>query len=567
MVTSEYLVLIVDDNAEDRSSLRRVLEGASGAHYRCLDAETAAAAIQLWRSTPPDVMLLDYQLPDDTGLSLLDALRVSDEPPSCAIIMLTGLGNAAVAVAALQHGAHDYLIKDQALGPQLIWRIERALERVQLERAFAAQRRELHAHAARLEVLAAAARIFAAAGTDLQTVLEEIGRTVVAAMGDGCVIHLLSADGNWLEPAAIYDMESEMGAFVGQVVGDRPLHIDDRAMATRILKSGQPLLAPVLAHDELRAVTKEVYWPVLERLRLHSFVGVPIAARGELIGVLLLYRRRAEQPAFVPEDLTLAEELADRAALAIVNARLFARAQKALRARDAVIATVSHDLRHPLTIIDGYAKLALRRLTRAVPAAPAAVADIITRIERTTTQMNSMLGELVDTARLEAGQTLQLALEPIELCALVRQVVAQYQATTNVHTLRVVTTLDTLHGMYDGPRLTRVLGNLVTNAIKYSPAGGAITVTLTTETVDAAECAVLSVQDQGIGIPERDLPTIFERFQRASNVGAIAGTGIGLSSSRQIVEQHGGHMHVRSVPGSGSIFTVILPLQASMPDA
>jgi signal transduction histidine kinase len=121
---------------------------------------------------------------------------------------------------------------------------------------------------------------------------------------------------------------------------------------------------------------------------------------------------------------------------------------------------------------------------------------------------------------------------------------------------------DELVGLWDTMRLARVLGNLLDNAIKYSPAGGTITVALGRDERAEGAWAMLAVRDQGMGIPAADLPHIFERFHRGSNVvGRIA--GIGLATARQIVEQHGGTITVESRPNKGSTFTVRLPLATS----
>ena len=122
------------------------------------------------------------------------------------------------------------------------------------------------------------------------------------------------------------------------------------------------------------------------------------------------------------------------------------------------------------------------------------------------------------------------------------------------------TLLETLDGPWDPVRVARVLANLVGNAIKYSPGGGEVRVSVVREPGPGGDWAVVSVSDHGLGIPEADLPHIFERFQRASNVaGRIAGTGIGLAISRRIVERHGGTIDVRSEEGVGTTFTVKLP--------
>jgi signal transduction histidine kinase len=109
-------------------------------------------------------------------------------------------------------------------------------------------------------------------------------------------------------------------------------------------------------------------------------------------------------------------------------------------------------------------------------------------------------------------------------------------------------------------RLSRAVQNLLDNAIKYSPPGEPVTVSLALEVRDGVEWATLSVEDHGIGIPEIDLPHIFEAYYRGSNVNSIAGHGLGLASVRQSVEAHGGRIEVRSEPGVGSIFLVRLPV-------
>jgi signal transduction histidine kinase len=115
--------------------------------------------------------------------------------------------------------------------------------------------------------------------------------------------------------------------------------------------------------------------------------------------------------------------------------------------------------------------------------------------------------------------------------------------------------------MYDAARLERVFANVIANAIKYSPSGSPIFVDIARQPGDDNSWAVVAIRDQGIGIPAADLPFIFERFHRAGNVAQqIQGTGIGLSSTRQIVEQHGGTIDVASQEGVGSTFTVRLPL-------
>jgi signal transduction histidine kinase len=141
-----------------------------------------------------------------------------------------------------------------------------------------------------------------------------------------------------------------------------------------------------------------------------------------------------------------------------------------------------------------------------------------------------------------------------------RACVAEYAQTTD-HELTVVTTEEQLVGNWDGPRVERVLANLLSNAIKYSDPGSAIQVAIAHDGSGRHAVAVLTVQDQGVGIPAHDLPHIFAPFYRGSNVvGRTAGTGIGLRGARAIVEQHGGTLELQSSEGRGTCVTVRLPL-------
>jgi signal transduction histidine kinase len=147
--------------------------------------------------------------------------------------------------------------------------------------------------------------------------------------------------------------------------------------------------------------------------------------------------------------------------------------------------------------------------------------------------------------------------------ALARQVIDEQQHTTEQHQLRLDAQVTELVGEWDAARLERLLANLVSNAVKYSPEGGEVTLTIRMETEAGEPWAVLTVQDRGVGIPATDLPHVFERFRRGRNVeGHIGGTGIGLAAVRQMVQQHGGQVTVESQEGCGTTVTVRLPLTA-----
>jgi signal transduction histidine kinase len=246
----------------------------------------------------------------------------------------------------------------------------------------------------------------------------------------------------------------------------------------------------------------------------------------------------------------------------VLNLELEARVDKAtaelreqVQLRDDFMATVSHDLKSPLTFIKGLASL---RRKRAQPTPDnQLLLDALEQIESSAGRMARQLDDLVDASRLQAGRPLELRREPTDLVAMAREVAREHQQTTERHVVQVESSQPVLVGDWDAARIERVLSNLLNNAIKYSPRGGAVRVRVASD----ENAAIMQVQDYGEGIPERDLPHIFERFRRGGNVEhKIPGTGIGLAGARQIVEMHGGTIRAESRVGEGSTFTVQLPL-------
>lgn len=298
-------------------------------------------------------------------------------------------------------------------------------------------------------------------------------------------------------------------------------------------------------------------------LPVRSYLAVPVISRsGEVLGGLFF--GHAQPGVFTERAERLVSGIAAQAAIAIDNARLYRQVQDALRTRDEFLSSAAHDLRTPLTNIKGLSQLLRRRARRGNALDGEWLNAALASIDASATQISEQVDQLSDLTRLQMGQPLEIERRPTDLVELARRVASEQQSTTGRHQIRVHAPTEPIVGLWDGVRLARVVHNLVANAIKYSPEGGDITVTVARDREGDDPWAVLHVQDQGLGIPAADLPRIFERFQRASNViGRIGGTGIGLASARQIIEQHGGRITVSSREGHGSRFTVRLPLAGS----
>ena len=226
-------------------------------------------------------------------------------------------------------------------------------------------------------------------------------------------------------------------------------------------------------------------------------------------------------------------------------------------AREEFLAQASHELRTPLTSTLAYLQLAARRLARA-PAAVAVVGEAVEVALAQAQRLRELVNDLLDATRMRQGR-LELRRQPVDLAALVAAVVADRRESSGdgSHTFQVDTPAEPVVGEWDEDRLRQVFVNLLDNAVKYSPAGGNVWVRVQSAGPDA----VVTVQDEGIGIPECELPKLFQPFGRAEHAPArnIPGFGLGLYICRDIVERHGGRISVTSRPGDGSTFAVTLP--------
>jgi PAS domain S-box-containing protein len=231
------------------------------------------------------------------------------------------------------------------------------------------------------------------------------------------------------------------------------------------------------------------------------------------------------------------------------------------RQKDDFLSAAAHDLKTPLTTIKGLAQILSRRAERANTPETNKLVDGLGRIDATATRMSSLINELLDISRVQMGRELDLVRSETDLVALVRLIASEQQNTTEQHDVSVSVLFPDIKGEWDADRLERAITNLVSNAITYSPGGGHVQITVGLDGPNPAK-AVVRVDDEGVGIPEQDLPFVFERFHRGSNVaGRIPGTGIGLAGAREIIQQHGGQITAYPRDGRGTTLEVVLPLK------
>lgn len=232
------------------------------------------------------------------------------------------------------------------------------------------------------------------------------------------------------------------------------------------------------------------------------------------------------------------------------------------RLKDEFIAIAAHELRSPLAVLKGFAQTLLVQTARGHgPALSEWQIEALQSIDQATTRLVELTEDLLDATRLQAGR-MELHLEPTDLVALTRRLLARLQVTLQQHTLLLHTSLQHLVVSVDSHRMEQVLSNLISNAIKYSPE--ATSVEITVSELQEEQLALISICDHGIGIPVNQQARIFSRFVRADNAKSygIGGTGLGLYLCRALIEQQHGRIWFESTEGQGSTFFVALPIIA-----
>jgi len=315
-------------------------------------------------------------------------------------------------------------------------------------------------------------------------------------------------------------------------------------------RSGQPVLIEnTPEHSDSKPIVAQT----------HSQMAVPILYQDEARAVIGLESPHSN--AFAQQDLDFVTRLADHAAIAIENARLYEQAQAANRAKTEFMSVASHELKIPMTSIKGYAKLLTLGAGGDLTDQQTGFLNIISaNVDR----MDRLVADLLDVSRIEAGR-LRLEMGQVDLHAVIDTVIQSVQAQIEAKQLAleidVPTALPPVWG--DQERVIQILNNLVSNAYKYTPDGGEIYIMVNGQTELASSgCLTVSIRDTGVGITPEDQQQLFTKFFRADDprVRDVPGTGLGLSITKSLVEIHGGEIWFQSEPDRGTTFTFTLPI-------
>jgi PAS domain S-box-containing protein len=408
-----------------------------------------------------------------------------------------------------------------------------------------------------------AARFLAGAGSalaalvDPQSSLQQVARLAVPALADWCVVDLAGADGQ-LRRVAVAHADPARDPQVREL-GRHPPRADAPHGAGHVLRTGRSELVREVTDDMIAAVTRDPdHLAALRGLEMRSFLCVPLMSRGRAVGAVSFVAAESGRR-YDEQDLAVAEELGRRAGVALENARLYQELKEADRRKDEFLAMLAHELRNPLAPI----RNSLHALKLAGPDA-AVAARARDMMERQVTHLTRLVDDLLDVSRIMRGKV-DLRRERVELAAVVARAVetARPLVEAGRHALAVELPSDPVLLDADPVRVAQVLGNLLSNAAKYTDPGGKIW--LTAEPLDGD--VVVRVRDTGIGIPADMLAHVFDPFVQTEEARGKSqgGLGLGLALVRSLVELHGGSVAAHSAgPGRGSEFVIRL---AALPDA
>jgi PAS domain S-box-containing protein len=407
----------------------------------------------------------------------------------------------------------------------------------------------------RIRALFETSRSFAEARLNLSQIFDSIASSVSEYFQDGCVVRLFSEDSAQLKTVAFHHVDTDARYLLAPVLAQVHDFID-RKSTEEILRTGKPVLVAG-SPDQMRSRLSPEHWPLLVRFPVHSWIIVPLRVANKVIGTVAAFRFRAA-PGYSLDDNLWLQEVADRAALSISSAQLYLEAQRAIELREEFMAIASHELKTPLTPLRMQLQLLNHLLRKGIAIAGAngeELKAVIVDSDQQLIRLTRLVDDILDSTRLRTGK-FTLTLVNCDIASLVAGVLKRMEQSLGPKSAGIRHHIEPVsHCMCDPARLEQVVINLLSNALKF---GGEKPVEV--KVSEKSGKVYVSVRDYGIGVAKADQTRIFERLERAVSFRQFGGLGMGLYIARQIVEQHGGHIWLKSEPGHGSDFIVELPV-------
>ncbi len=396
----------------------------------------------------------------------------------------------------------------------------------------------------------------AALGTslDYEATLRTVARLAVPRIADWCAVDILDADGQ-VKRLAVAHVDPAKEEFARSFTERYPEDPESPGSLHQVIRTGRPVMMSSIPDALLiQAARNEEHLAALRELALTSYIAVPLIANGRTLGALTFVTAESARP-YGSEDVQFALAVAERAALAVDNARAYSEARAANRAKDEFLATLSHELRTPINAIMGWGQMLQQGVVE-----PSRTGHAIEAIVRNAAAQGRLIDDLLDLSRIISGK-LRLDIAVVDIAAIVGTAAATVEPAAQGKGVRMQTVADEGGGQVygDRQRLQQAVWNLLSNAVKFTPRGGRVQ----THVLRANSHLEIVVSDTGEGIPADVLPYIFDRFRQgdSSSTRQHAGLGLGLAIVRHIAELHGGSIEATSEgPGKGATFRLKLPL-------
>ncbi len=509
MRENKQTILIIDDCLEDRETYRRYLLQDSKYSYKIVEEEYGENGLELCSLIKPDVILLDFLLPDIDGLEFLNELKAKGDFSDVPVVMLTGQGNEAIAVQVMKSGASDYLVKGEMTPESLRLAIHNVVGQTRLKRQLAYSEQRFQ--------------------TSVENMLDCFGIYTSLRDSSGKIIDFLIEYVN-AAACAIHGMtkEEQVGKNLLELL---PYHHQLFDQYCQVVETGKSLVTEI-------SVDADIF---NQKYLLRS---LEIQATKLNDGFVASWRDITERKIAESE---ISKSLAKEKELNELKSRF--------------ISIASHELRNPLTTIMSASEL-LEYYSE--DSHNDQKTSYIHLIRSSVNQMTELLDDVLMLAKSEAGKLLCNP-QCFDLFNFCQELIEEMQFNaSNHHTINFINesaelgdSIGSFIVYMDDKLLRHILINLISNGIKYSPQGSVVDLHLKVED----EFVIFQVKDSGIGIPPEDKIKLFESFHRARNVGNIPGTGLGLVIVKNYVELHGGTIDVESEVGKGTKFLVKLPLR------
>lgn len=531
-------ILVIDDEPDFLSIIRHILT-AKG--FEVETAATAAEAIAMSGKRFYHITVLDISLPDMDGTELLTMLlRIQ---PDTIAIMLTGHSSVQNAMKSLNRGAFGYL--EKPLDPEyLLSTIDQGLEKQRLTMENRQLLQELEQRNHDSNILLAVAQSISQSLNEKEIITRSLKIIVETENADSAWVHLVTS--------GAYNFSSSFG-LSENIIGELEACNPENDIVGSVFNNNRPLeyqpinnIFPI--SPMLNSLTRNNY---------HSYAGIPLTIAGNNLGVLSVANYRGYY--FGKREMAQLCAIAREVSIGIQNARLYEEASsaKALRELDClrtqILANVSHELRTPLTVIKGYASSLIQP---DVQFDESIWREFLVAIDQDADNLTELVEDLLTMSRLESG-ALELKKEPLTFEEVIKSARGRLEHLAHKHILNIITSRDLPPISIDSRRINEVLTNLVENSVKYSPEGASITL----NACQNGDKVLVSITDEGIGIPAELHQKVFSRFFRVKTPASQSrnGTGLGLAICKGIIEAHGGRIWLESEPGKGTTFRFTLP--------